>query len=301
MATDEHDAEALPAAGQPRATSAALLLIGAELLSGKVRDENGWFLTKLLRRRGLRLEEIAVVADDDAAIGSALLRLIARAAVVFTSGGLGPTHDDRTLAAIAAATGRPLQRHAQMAAVLERHFLPQPEHVRAAGLRMADVPEGTELRALPGWPVLRLDLDRASLPAPPATVFGAPAARTGIARVYILPGVPALLQAKVEQLERLPDELPSGPPWHLERLRLRADETAIARDLDAVVRDYPDVEIGSYPRWSPGPEGTPRFELHLTFEGPAPAAAAVHAAALAMVARVPADAVIDGPSAESPA
>ncbi|MCA9701873.1 MAG: competence/damage-inducible protein A, partial [Myxococcales bacterium] len=98
--------------------TAAVLLIGNELLSGKIRDENGWFLSQVCRRRGLELREIAVVPDEIETIGAALLRLLEQTPLVFTSGGVGPTHDDRTLEAIAAATGRPLRRHPEIEAEL---------------------------------------------------------------------------------------------------------------------------------------------------------------------------------------
>ncbi len=105
----------------PSTPRAAILLIGNELLSGKIRDENGWFLSGVLRRRGIELVEIAVVPDDLARIGEALRRLLDRAGLVFTSGGVGPTHDDVTLAAIAAALERPLERNEEMAETLRAH------------------------------------------------------------------------------------------------------------------------------------------------------------------------------------
>ena len=115
---DDGTAEPLDlAAGASTATAparAAVLLIGDELLTGKVRDENGFALAQLLRRRGIRLVEICTIGDELDEIGAALLRLCRRADFVFTSGGVGPTHDDRTLAAIARATARPLVRTAEM-------------------------------------------------------------------------------------------------------------------------------------------------------------------------------------------
>ena len=167
---------------------AAVLLIGDELLSGKIRDANGHFLAQVLRRRGMALVEIRTVGDAPEDIGRALLDLAARASFVFTSGGVGPTHDDRTLEAIAAATGRPLVRNAEMAAELAQHY---GDRATKEAMSMADLPEGTTLRAGPGWPVLRLDLDE-----------------PGPCRVYILPGVPPLLRAKIERLEATEGELP---------------------------------------------------------------------------------------------
>jgi molybdenum cofactor synthesis domain-containing protein len=236
-------------AGADVPARAAVLLIGDELLTGKVRDENGFALAQLLRRRGIRLVEICTIGDQLDEIGSALLRLCGRADLVFTSGGVGPTHDDRTLEAIARATGRPLTRNIEMEAQLRLYY---GERITDAALRMSDLPEGTLLRAMPGWPVLRLDLPDA--------------------RVYILPGVPGLLRAKLEHLEAIDGELPSGDGWHLEVLHTSLDESKLAALLDAVVAEFPEVEVGSYPRWSRTSEGRIQMHVRVTFEGPRAAA-----------------------------
>jgi molybdenum cofactor synthesis domain-containing protein len=225
-----------------------VLVIGNELLTGKIRDENGYFLAGALRRRGIELVEICTVPDDLDRIGSALRRLMGRTPIVFTSGGVGPTHDDRTMAAIARATDRPLQRDAEMEAILREHYGPK---IGTAALSMADVPKGTVLRALPGWPVLRLDLDDGPTPG---------------ARVYMLPGIPALLRAKFEALEALPDELPMARPWTLVSLTIERDESSLAPLLDQIVRDHSEVEIGSYPRWSRAEDGRLEIEVLVTFE-----------------------------------
>jgi molybdenum cofactor synthesis domain-containing protein len=249
--------EAVPA----DAPTAAVLLIGDELLSGKIRDENGHFLARLLRRRGIRLIEMAVVGDRTADIGSALLRLCERADFVFTSGGVGPTHDDVTLEAIAACTGRPLTRNARMEEQLRRHY---GERISDAALRMADLPRGTQLRAEEGWPVLRLDLE-------------SPSGAAG-ARVYILPGVPGLLRAKLEHLEELDGELPRGEGWHLALLHTTLDESKLAPHLNALLDAFKDVEIGSYPRWERGDDGRIRYHVRVTFEAPMTLRATVDAA-----------------------
>jgi molybdenum cofactor synthesis domain-containing protein len=245
-----------PAVGPARA---AVLLIGDELLTGKVRDENGFALAKLLRRRGIRLVEICTIGDDLDEIGAALLRLCRRADLVFTSGGVGPTHDDRTLAAIARATGRPLTRNAEMEAQLRLYY---GDRITDAALRMADLPEGTLLRAMPGWPVLRLDPHGPAMDLPDA-------------RVYILPGVPGLLRAKLEHLEAIEGELPSGEGWHLEVLHTSLDESQLAALLDAIVAEFPEVEVGSYPRWSRTSEGRLEMHVRVTFEGPRAQAARI--------------------------
>lgn len=254
------------------APTAAVLLIGDELLSGKIRDENGHFLARLMRRRGIRLLEMAVVGDDIADIGRTLLRLCERADVVFTSGGVGPTHDDRTLEAIAACTGRPLTRNARMEEQLRRHY---GERISDAALRMADLPRGTQLRAEEGWPVLRLDL--------------------GGSRVYILPGVPGLLRAKLEHLEELEGELPRGEGWHLALLHTTLDESKLAPHLDAVLGDsaFRDVEIGSYPRWERDGDGRIRYHVRVTFEAPVALAARVDAARAELAHRLGPDALCE--------
>lgn len=235
--------------------TAGLLLIGDELLSGKIRDENGHSLARTLRRLGIDFVEMALVGDEQAAIGEALLRLCGRADVVFTSGGVGPTHDDITMASIAAATGRPLRQHPQMAESLRKHY---GDRLTDAALSMADVPEGTALCGSQGWPVLRLDLDRDADPAR--------------ARIYILPGVPSLFRAKLEHLEAAPDELPRGEGWHLALLHTTLDESKLAPHLDALLAKYGapagPLEIGSYPRWARGEDGSIDYHVRITFEAP---------------------------------
>jgi len=245
---------------------AAILLIGDELLRAKVRDENGYFLAKMLRRRGIQLRELTIVPDRIEAIGSALLRLAEGADILFTAGGVGPTHDDMTLAAIAAATHRPLQRNPAMAARLHAHY---GASITDDALRMADLPAGTQLLADEGWPVLRLDLAE------------------GKTHVYILPGVPGLLQLKVEQLEALPGELPRGEGWHQCIVHTSLEESHLAPLLDVVVAAFPDVEIGSYPRWSPRADGQLAYHVRVTLEAPRRQADRAEQAARALVASIP--------------
>ncbi len=204
----------------------------------------------------MELREISVVPDEIEVIGSTLLRLLATTPIVFTSGGVGPTHDDLTIAAVARATGRAVVRDPQMEALLREHYKGE---LTEAALSMADVPEGTLLRALPGWPVMRLDIAAGE-------VIGARAPQPHDARIYILPGIPALLRAKVEALETLADELPAQREWALVEFHTEIDESALAPHLDKVVAGFPDVEIGSYPRWDPGEDGRLQVRVKLTFE-----------------------------------
>lgn len=262
------------------APTAGLLLIGDELLSGKIRDENGHFLAKTLRRLGIGFVEMAMVGDDPAAIGEALLRLCRRADLVFTSGGVGPTHDDITMESIAAATGRALVQHPEMAASLRKHY---GERLTDAALSMADVPEGTVLRGDKGWPVLRLDLDRPADPTP--------------GRIYILPGVPSLFRAKLEHLEATDGELPRGEGWHLALLHSTLDESKLAPHLDALLEKYGapagPLEIGSYPRWARADDGSIDYHVRITFEAPQGSASVADQARDELAATLGADALCD--------
>jgi molybdenum cofactor synthesis domain-containing protein len=269
---------------------AAILLIGNELLSGKIRDENGWYLTQVCRRRGIAVREIAVVPDELDAIGDALVRLLHAVPLVFTSGGVGPTHDDLTMEAIARATGRAIVRDPQMEAILRKHYA---ERSTEMALRMADVPEGTQLRALPGWPVMRLDLaaGEALAPTGPRRALAERPALPHDGRVYILPGIPALLRAKVETLETLADELPEAREWALVALHTRLEESRLAVPLDLVVAEFADVEIGSYPRWDADEHGRLRVRVKVTFEAGSEARA--RAACDALAARLDPDDLLD--------
>jgi molybdenum cofactor synthesis domain-containing protein len=262
---------------------AAILLIGNELLSGKIRDENGWYLTQVCRRRGLAMREIAVVPDEIDKIGDALLRLVQDVPLVFTSGGVGPTHDDVTMEAIARATGRPIVRNSEMEVLLRAHY---SDRTTDSALRMADVPEGTKLRALPGWPIMRLDLAAGERFEPRFTPGELSRPRTWPAlvhdvRLYILPGIPALLRAKVDALERLDGELPEALDWALVQLQTRIDESRLTPALDAVVAAFADVEIGSYPRFDPDEHGRLQVRVKITFESGDPARARAARDALA--------------------
>ncbi|MCA9661930.1 MAG: competence/damage-inducible protein A [Myxococcales bacterium] len=265
--------------------TAAILLIGNELLSGKIRDQNGHFLATVLRRRGIRLIEMVTVADELADIGDALLRLLQRTPLVFTSGGVGPTHDDVTLEALARATGRTLVRNQAMEAILRDHF---GATITPEALSMADVPDGTVLRAERGWPVLRLDLE-----SPGQGLRAIPHE----ARIYILPGIPELCRAKIEALEGIPGELPDGGGWALEVLHTSLDESDLAASLDRVVAGFREVEIGSYPRWTADEDGRLRCVVRITFEARGDAIAQARAARDALAAALGADALITPPPA----
>jgi molybdenum cofactor synthesis domain-containing protein len=203
--------------------SAALLVIGNEVLSAKVQDENGPFVARRLRDLGIRLTAIHTILDDVAVIAAALERVRTSCTWVFTTGGVGPTHDDVTLGAVARALGRPVVRDARLVerlrAMHRRHH--DGAEIPAEALRMADVPEGTRLEGDPEYPTLVVE------------------------NVVMLPGVPEFCRY---QFDRFASSL-VAPPFRLACVYVSVGEGPIAAALDRVVRAHPLVEIGSYPRF----------------------------------------------------
>jgi len=203
--------------------SAAVLVVGSEVLSGKVADENGPFLARRLHELGLDLCAIHILPDRMDAIVESLVVERRRVDWIFTAGGVGPTHDDLTLPAVARALGRPLRRHEQMLSVLRamhaRHHA--GAELPEAALRMADLPEGTTLRGDPAFPTPVVE------------------------NVVMLPGVPSFLRHQFEGMAAAFQ----GVPFHLVCIYLRPGEDRLAAPLDEVARAHPAVEIGSYPRF----------------------------------------------------
>lgn len=198
-------------------TGAAAVIIGNEVLTAKVVDANGPHLIRRLRDTGIRLRSMEIVLDDVDAIVDAVNRARARAAYVFTSGGIGPTHDDVTVRSVALALGRQVVRLPEMEELVRQKY----DHVTEAALRLADAPEGAVLlpHADTWFPVLTVE------------------------NVYMLPGVPQLFKLQLETvLSRM-----GGKPVYLRSLFLRLGEGAIAAVLDRVALDMPHVAIGSYP------------------------------------------------------
>jgi molybdenum cofactor synthesis domain-containing protein len=206
--------------------TAALVVVGNEVLSAKVQDENGPWAARRLRELGVRLLAIHVVADRTEEIVAALAAERSRAGWVFTSGGVGPTHDDITMAAVAAALGRPLVRLAPLEAVIRaihrrHHAGAEPPEV---ALRMADVPEGTRLLGDPEYPT-------------PA-----------VENVVMLPGPPRFFRYQFEQVA----PLLRGAPFRLAVVYLSVGEERFAAQLAAVAAAHPAAELGSYPRFDEG-------------------------------------------------
>ncbi|HVZ75139.1 MAG TPA: molybdopterin-binding protein [Polyangia bacterium] len=215
---------------------AAILLIGNELLSGKVEDENARYLTRELRGLGVTLARVEIIPDDADDITVTVRALAAKHDHVFTSGGVGPTHDDVTLAAVGAAFGMPLARHAELERLLRAGMGPR---LHERDLRMADVPTGARLEYGPNgpgasWPIVVVE------------------------NVWILPGVPSIFRRKFEMVR----ELFRATPIHARAVYSREPEGPIAGALDEVVAAYPTVEIGSYPHLD-----QPEYRVKITLDG----------------------------------
>ncbi len=200
------------------APTAAIVLIGNELLSGKIVDVNAAYVIPRLRALGVALKRLSVVPDEPGPIRDELRWVAERYDHVFTSGGIGPTHDDVTLENVAAAFGVPVQRHSELEAILREHFGPR---LNEDHLRMADVPEGTRLvhGGAMRWPVLQFR------------------------NIYILPGIPEIFRAKFDAIA---ERFRAGG-FALRSVYLDADEGTIAGHLREVETRFA-VSVGSYPR-----------------------------------------------------
>ncbi|MFT7581799.1 MAG: molybdenum cofactor synthesis domain-containing protein [Myxococcota bacterium] len=237
--------DAIPQAPAVRPTAAAII-IGNEILSGKVEEKNAAFLIGRFRALGVRLAEVAFIEDTREAIVSAIHRLSPEHDFVVTTGGVGPTHDDVTMSAVADAFGVSLVDSEELKTIMTRLMkaAPTPGH-----LRMTWVPDGSE------------------------SVYGAdmPWPTTKMRNVFIFPGVPWLLRAKFQDIE---GHFASTHRVHLGVFELDAEEAHICESLDAIVGAHPNVEIGSYPRYEAG-----AWKIRLTVEalGPAPILAAMTA------------------------
>ena len=202
--------------------TAAMLVIGDEILSGRTRDANMYHLAGELTKIGIDLKEVRVVSDDKAAIITAVKALSDAHDTVVTSGGIGPTHDDITADCIAAAFGRPIDIRSDARALLAAHYDRQGLELNAARLRMARIPDGARL------------IDN---PVSVAPGFS-------LENVHVMAGVPSVFQAMVASV--LPG-LTGGAPLLSQTLRVHRGEGDIAGPLGALADDYRDLSIGSYP------------------------------------------------------
>ncbi len=219
-------------ADQSRQWTAALVVIGDEILSGRTQDQNVAQLALWLNDHGIKLAEVRIVPDDMERIGVAVNALRTAHDYLFTTGGIGPTHDDITVDAIAAAFGVPVVVHPEARAILEDYYRSRPGgmELTEARLRMARVPEGAEL-----------------IPNPSS---GAPGVKMG--NVYILAGVPYIAAS---MLQALTGKLEGGRPVVSVTVGARAPESDVADLLRETEAANPGVAIGSYPFFKEGRYG----------------------------------------------
>ncbi len=205
--------------------TACLVIVGNEILSGRTTDANLPFLAKRLGELGIRLREVRVVADSEAAIVKAVNEVRAAYDYVFTTGGIGPTHDDITSGCVAKAFGVDLERNPEAVRRLEKHY--KPGMLNQARLRMAEVPVGATLIDNP--------------------VSTAPGFRLG--NVFVLAGVPRIMQA---MFEGIAPTLTGGKPMLTRSVGCTLGEGALAQGLGEIQARHPDVDIGSYPYYRVG-------------------------------------------------
>jgi molybdenum cofactor synthesis domain-containing protein len=204
-----------------RQKTAAIVVIGNEILTGKSPDKNASFLIDQLHQLGVALRRVVIIPDELETIAQAVRECAGSFDYVFTSGGIGPTHDDMTIAGVALAFGRPVVRHPQLEAMLRSYF---GDGIDEARLRLADTPDGSSLLYDNGmrWPVLKTE------------------------NVFVLPGVPDLFRGKFEAIR----ERFRAAPFFVATVYTREDEFDITPRLDRVAAEYPNVEIGSYPNFA---------------------------------------------------
>ncbi len=198
--------------------TAGIIIIGNEVLSGKTQDTNSHFLCQELRALGVEVQRVAVIPDEIELIGKEAASFSRRFDFVFTTGGVGPTHDDVTMAGIARGFGLKVIRHPELERRLrERHG----ENINEARLRMAEVPEGAELVG-EGWLY---------------------AAVVKLRNIYIFPGIPKILRERFQVIK----EGFRDAPFYLKVVYVREGEGVIASILNSLLESFPDLLLGSYP------------------------------------------------------
>jgi molybdenum cofactor synthesis domain-containing protein len=228
-----------------KAPTACVLIIGNEILSGRTQDINLNYIAKGLAERGVRLMEARVIPDIADTIVATVNELRARHDYVFTTGGIGPTHDDITAECIARAFGMKLVLNDEIYQMMMKRY--PPGGLNEARLRMAHTPEGASL-----------------VPNP---IQGPPGFRMG--NVIVMAGVPRIMQGMFDAIRH---ELNGGPPIQSRTVNCPLPEGAIAKGLGEIQARYPDLDIGSYPTFG---RGTPETNLVLRGTDPAKLTAAV--------------------------
>ncbi len=238
------------------AKTAGIILVGNEILSGKVVDANASYLCRELRALGVDVRKISVIPDEVESIACEVSAQSKAFDVVFTSGGVGPTHDDVTIEGVARGLGVPVVRDPRLVRLLEGFH---KGRLNEARLKMAEVPEGAELVA------------------GEELVFPAVVARN----IYILPGVPEIFRQKFEALrERFRES-----PFHLCSVFVNMSEGTLADHLNELLRQHPALMLGSYPEFF-----NPDYKVKVTLESKD--AQCVERAARDLLERLPAAAVV---------
>lgn len=232
-----------------RSPTAAVLVIGDEILSGRTRDTNSGHIAAFLTQMGIDLREIRVVPDIEERIVEALDALRSACTYVFTTGGIGPTHDDITADAVARAFGVAIEHHPDAVEILRQHYV-TPEELTEARLRMARIPVGATLIDNP--------------------VSKAPGFHIG--NVFVMAGVPKIMQAMLLNVEK---ELEGGVPVESVTIDCPFGEGVIGTALGEVAKAHPLVSIGSYPVLSAS-----NFSTKLVIRSREPAALAAARAAV---------------------
>jgi molybdenum cofactor synthesis domain-containing protein len=240
------------------AKTAGIILVGNEILSGKIQDANAAYLCRELRALGVEVRRIAVIPDEVDLIAHEVAAFSADYDLVFTSGGVGPTHDDVTIEGVARALGVDVVRHPTLVALLERYYQGKVT-LTDAHLKMAEVPAGAEL----------VSGETVRFP-------------TILARnVWVLPGVPEIFRQKFDAVrERFRDE-----PIHLANVYVSLGEGTLADYLNGLLHDFPRLLLGSYPEFS-----NPEYRVKVTLESRD--RAYLDAALAEFLKRLPADAVV---------
>ena len=202
--------------------TAGIVVIGDEILSGRTKDQNIGFIAEYLTGIGIDLREVRIVGDDEGAIVEALDALRHRCTYVFTTGGIGPTHDDITADSVAKAFGVPISYQPEAVELLNAHFARMGTLPNEARMRMARMPEGAMLVR--------------------NKVSAAPGFRIG--NVIVMAGVPSIMQA---MLEAVAPELETGVRMLSDSVRADCREGDIGTELGEVAKAHPEVLIGSYP------------------------------------------------------
>jgi molybdenum cofactor synthesis domain-containing protein len=207
--------------------TACMILIGNEILSGRTQDKNLSWLSLALGDIGINMRRAYVIPDVPAEIISTVNEARARYDYVFTTGGIGPTHDDITTQCVGDAFGVAVVRHAEAERILRAYYGHDAEKLNAARLKMADIPEGAALIDNP--------------------VSGAPGFRLG--NVFVMAGVPSIMQGMFAHIRHM---VKGGAPTESRQLVVAIGEGSIAAELEAVQQQFSNVEIGVYPAMREG-------------------------------------------------